>query len=296
MEALQQIQSGAATPKARQPSAASIAPPPPPPPPPAGYLDNGPSAPSAPSSGTAKGSDISAVFDQLNQGSAVTAGLRKVDKSEMTHKNPSLRAAGTVPQRTSSTSSLNSNRSKSPMPAKKPDSLKATPTTSTSKKPPKKELQGTQWIIENQENTGSQVIEITPELNHTILISRCSKCVIKINGKANAISVDNCVGVSLLIGSLISAVDVIKVSKFAIQVDGVLPTILLDQVDGAQIYLQEATMKSPPEVITSKCSAVNIVTPPTSDDDDSKETPLPEQLRTYFKNGQLVTEVVEHSG
>lgn len=287
MEALNQIQSGAATPKASQPNQSTGGPPPPPPPPLPVYDDNGaPQAPPPPSGAAAKGGDMTAVFDQLNQGSAVTAGLRKVDKSEMTHKNPSLR---TPPQRAGSQTSLGSSRSKSPMPAKKPDSLK-------SKKPGKKELDGNKWIIENFENTGSEIIEIPAELNHSILISKCSKCVIQVKGKANAISVDNCTGLSILIESLVSSIDVIKCPKFALQVDGVLPTVMLDQVDGAQIYLQEASMRSPPEVFTSKCSSINIVTPPRSDDDDSKETALPEQLRSYFRNGQLVTEVVEHAG
>lgn len=39
---------------------------------------------------------MSSVFAQLNQGEGVTKGLRKVDKSEMTHKNPELRSAGVV--------------------------------------------------------------------------------------------------------------------------------------------------------------------------------------------------------
>jgi hypothetical protein len=37
------------------------------------------------------------VFAELNRGSDVTKNLRKVDKSEMTHKNPALRASPTVP-------------------------------------------------------------------------------------------------------------------------------------------------------------------------------------------------------
>jgi adenylyl cyclase-associated protein len=32
------------------------------------------------------------------------------------------------------------------------------------------------------------------------------------------------------------------------------------------------------------------------DEDDSRECPLPEQLRTFVKNGKLVSEIVEHSG
>ncbi|KAK5074758.1 suppressor of rasval19 [Lithohypha guttulata] len=290
MEALNQIQSGAQTPKASQQTSAGGPPPPPPPPLPV-FDDNGiPGPPPLPAAATAaKGGDMTAVFDQLNQGDGVTKGLRKVDRSEMTHKNPSLRAGSAVPQRSASQTSLGSGRSKSPMPARKPESLKG-------KKPGKKELDGQKWIVENFDNTGNEIIEIPAELNHSILITKCTKCIIKVNGKANAISIDNCSGLSILVESLVSSIDVIKSPKFAIQVDGVLPTIMLDQVDGGQIYLQEASMRAPPEIFTSKCSSINIVTPPTNDQDDSKESPLPEQLRSYFRNGRLHTEIVEHAG
>ena len=40
---------------------------------------------------------INDVFADLNRGEAVTKGLRKVNKSEMTHKNPALRAGNVVP-------------------------------------------------------------------------------------------------------------------------------------------------------------------------------------------------------
>lgn len=74
------------------PGAGGPPPPPPPPPPPAGILPSG--APATPPAGGA-----GAVFAELNKGEAVTQGLRKVDKSEMTHKNPSLRASSVVPDR-----------------------------------------------------------------------------------------------------------------------------------------------------------------------------------------------------
>jgi hypothetical protein len=66
-------------------------PPPPPPPPPPADL----SAPANGIGGTA------AVFAELNRGEEVTKGLRKVDRSQMTHKNPELRAGGAVPVSTS---------------------------------------------------------------------------------------------------------------------------------------------------------------------------------------------------
>ncbi len=285
LEALKQIQSGTATPKA----ATTGGGPPPPPPPPLPTFDNdGPSAPPLPPTGGAQqGGGIDAVFEQLNKGSAVTAGLRKVDKSEMTHKNPSLRASSAALQRSESQTSV-SGRGKSPIPSKKPDSLRA-------KKPGRKELEGNKWIVENFENTQNEVIEIPAELHHSILISKCSKCVLKVKGKANAISIDNCKGLSILVESLVSSLDIIKAPKVQVQVDGVVPTILLDQVDGAQIYLSNQSLAT--EIFTSKCSAINVVLPPKDDsEDDSKEVPLPEQIRSVVKNGTLVSEIVEHAG
>jgi adenylyl cyclase-associated protein len=292
LQALQQIQSGAATPKASaQPT--SSGPPPPPPPPLPVFDDNGvPSAPPPPpgSNSTGGGGDMSAVFAQLNTGSAITSSLRKVDKSEMTHKNPSLRASGTVPERKSSQTS-NSSRGKSPLPNKKPDSMRT-------KKPGKKELDGNKWIVENFENTGNELIEIHAELNHSILISKCNKCTIKVHNKANAISIDNCSSFNILIDSLVSSLDVIKTPKFAVQVDGKVPTIMLDQVDGATVYLSTESLGT--EVFTSKCSAVNLVVPPSDEEGgeegDSKECPVPEQIRSVVKGGKVVSEVVEHAG
>jgi adenylyl cyclase-associated protein len=176
VEALRQIQTGEATPKA-VPSGGGPPPPPPPPLPSLEQLTGGPTPPPPPpNASVAKGGDMGAVFDQLNMGSSVTSGLRKVDKSEMTHKNPTLRAGAVVPQRSDSqTSTGSSSRGKSPLPAKKPESLRT-------KKPSRKELDGTKWIVENFENT-ADIIEIPAELNQSILISRCSKCIIKFRAR-----------------------------------------------------------------------------------------------------------------
>ncbi|RMZ77850.1 hypothetical protein DV737_g4138, partial [Chaetothyriales sp. CBS 132003] len=245
-----------------------------------------PTHPSARAPGASStGGDMSAVFSQLNQGSAVTAGLRKVDKSEMTHKNPSLRSSSAVPERSSSQSS--SGRGKSPLPNKKPESMRT-------RKAGRKELDGNKWIVENFDNTGSEVIEIQAELQQSILISRCNKALVKVAGKANAISIDNSSGLSILLDSLVSSLDVIKCTKFAVQINGKVPTLLLDQVDGAQLYLSEASLNT--EIFTSKSSAVNVVVPPADDDDDSKELALPEQILSVIKDGKLVSQVVEHAG
>jgi adenylyl cyclase-associated protein len=234
---------------------------------------------------------MSAVFAQLNQGDTVTSGLRKVDKSQMTHKNPSLRASSVVPERSNSQSSATSpiSRGKSPAPGKKPK-----PESMRAKKPPRKDLEGSKWFVENFDNN-PDVVEIAVQQNHSVLISRCNKTIVKVSGKANAISIDNCTGLSIIIDSLVSSLEVIKSPKFALQIDGVVPTLLLDQVDGATVYLSPASINL--EVFSSKSTGVNIMLPPKEGtDEDTKECPVPEQIKSYIKNGVLLTEVVEHAG
>jgi adenylyl cyclase-associated protein len=139
------------------------------------------------------------------------------------------------------------------------------------------------------------VVEIDAQLQHSVLISRCKDTTIRINGKANAISIDSSTKTSIVIDSLVSAVDVIKCPSFALQVLGTLPTVLLDQVDGATIYLSKDSLNT--EIFTSKSTSINIYLPPVkSDEDDYTEANVPEQFRSYIKNGKLVTEIVEHKG
>ena len=78
------------------------------------------------------------------------------------------------------------------------------------------------------------------------------------------------------------------------QVLGTLPTILMDQVDGASVYLGPESQGT--EVFTSKCSQVNVNVPGKTDEDDYRECPVPEQIKTVIKNGAAVSEIVEHAG
>ena len=77
------------------------------------------------------------MFAELNRGEEVTKGLRKVDKSEMTHKNPALRAGITVP---SSIGSGSAAAAKKPLKPTKPSAL-------AGKKPTKFVLEGNKWLI-----------------------------------------------------------------------------------------------------------------------------------------------------
>ncbi|KAI3322191.1 adenylyl cyclase-associated protein [Xylariaceae sp. AK1471] len=276
-ETLSSSRSAAAPPPA--PPAAGGAPPPPPPPPgPPPVLQIKEEAPSKQAD-----SGLGAVFGEINKGSDVTKGLRKVDKSQMTHKNPSLRASSTVSEPDSSV------RGKSPAPGKKPK-----PESMRVKKPPKKELDGNKWTIENYEKH-TEPIEIEVSMSQAVLISKCNHTTIILKGKANAVTVENSQRLSLVVDNLVSTVDVVKSSNFALQVLGHLPTILLDQMDGAQIYLSKKSIST--RIFTSKSSSVN-VNVLADDDEDYVEIPLPYQICSQYdeKKGEMVNEIVEHAG
>lgn len=100
---------------------------------------------------------------------------------------------------------------------------------------------------------------------------------------------------SLVVDSLVSTVDVVKSQDFALQVLGSLPTVMLDQVDSAQIYLSKESTST--KVFSSKSASINLNVI-SGEDDDYKEVALPSQLCSYYDSdkGDLVNEIVSHAG
>lgn len=269
--------SSAPAPAPPPPAAGGPPPPPPPGPPPVLKIDEQKNASSGASGG------LGAVFSELNKGEAVTKGLRKVDKSEMTHKNPALRAGSTVPE------SEGSQRGKSPAPGKKPK-----PESMRAKKPPVKVLEGNKWMIENFDKE-DEPIEVEANISHSLLISNCKNSTIVVKGKANAVTVENTNRVNLIVDSLVSSVDVVKSQNFALQVLGQIPTVMMDQIDGAQVYFSKASTST--KIIHSKSAGINLNVI-SGTDDDYVEVPLPSQMSSYYdaEKGELVDEIVSHAG
>ncbi|GAA5885400.1 hypothetical protein JCM6882_009603 [Rhodosporidiobolus microsporus] len=260
------------------PSGGAPPPPPPPPPPAPAPPPPPPAGGAAPAAAAPAASDMGAVFAQLNQGESVTKGLKKVDKSEMTHKNPELRASGAVP------SSLGAG--KGPQKPPKP--------TTMQKKPPKTELDGNKWNIENHENNPSIVLNDT-EINHIVNVFNVKSSIIQIKGKINAVSLVNCPKTSILLDSAVSSLSISNSPSFTVQILGKVPTLLLDGNDGGQVYLSRESLDA--EIVTAKCSAINISLPVEGEEEGIfTEKAVPEQLKTVVVNGKLVTTVVEHSG
>ncbi|KAI0691175.1 cyclase-associated protein [Cytidiella melzeri] len=255
---------------------AAGAPPPPPPPPPPGP----PPPPPAPSTATpAAGGGVAAVFAELNRGSEVTKGLKKVDKSEMTHKNPALRAGSTVPA--------------TPPTPKKP-TKPAKPQSLAGKKPAKFALEGSKWVIEYQENESGLTVDET-DIQHTINLYGCKNSTVVVKGKVNAVTLVNCTKTSVLIESVISAVSITNSPSFQVQITGSAPTVQLDNTDSGVLYLSKGCLAT--EITTAKCSAININLPVEGEEDGIfNEHPVPEMFKTVIKDGKLVTTAVEHTG
>ncbi|TFK42985.1 cyclase-associated protein [Crucibulum laeve] len=249
--------------------------PPPPPPPPAA-----PKASAAPAGGAA------AVFAELNRGEEVTKGLRKVDKSEMTHKNPALRAGSVVPASTGPTTQ-SSATGKKPIKPSKPQAL-------AGKKPSKFVLDGNKWLIEYQENESSLIVE-NVQLNQSINIFGCKNSTIIIKGKVNAVTIVNSTKTSVLVESVVSSVSVTSSPSFALQITGSAPMIQIDSTDSGQVYLSKDSLNA--EITTAKCSAINVSLPVEGEEEGVyEEQAVPEMLKTVVKDGKLVTTIVEHAG
>ncbi|CAR21598.1 adenylate cyclase-binding protein [Lachancea thermotolerans CBS 6340] len=263
-------QSSKAVPSSTAPNASqgSGAPPPPPPPPapPASVFEA--------QADKSENAGISAVFDELNQGENITKSLKKVDKSQQTHKNPALRASSATP----------SARTPPPKPKK--------PTTLKTKKPARKELVGNKWFIEGYENVETPItIEVNKD--ESVYIGNCSNVFVKIEGKVNAVSVSETERCNVVLESSVSGMDIIKSVKFAVQVEQSLPQISIDKSDDGTIYLSKESLNA--EIFTSCTTSVN-VNLPIGEEGDFVEFPVPEQLKHSFADGKLKTTVYEHAG
>lgn len=92
-----------------------------------------------------------------------------------------------------------------------------------------------------------------------------------------------------------SSVDVVKAQNFALQVLGTVPTVMLDQIDGAQIFFSKDSSST--TLFTSKSAGINLNVM-TGPDDDYKELPIPSQICSYYdqSKGDVVNEIVAHAG
>jgi adenylyl cyclase-associated protein len=108
-------------------------------------------------------SNAKPLLGELNKGLDVTAGLKKVEKSQMTHKNPELRGNSTH------------------------KSVEQAGVT----KEGKTVLEGNKWVIEGHSNNKNVIVSET-SLKQVVYIYGCNNSTIQIKGKVNAVTLDGC--------------------------------------------------------------------------------------------------------
>ncbi|KPP80293.1 hypothetical protein Z043_100059 [Scleropages formosus] len=220
------------------PSSEGPCPPPPPPPPgpPPVFADESPKAEDS-------AALHSALFAQLNQGEAITKGLKHVSDSQKTHKNPGLRSQHAVP-------------ASSPSKSQSPSALATRAPVQSH--PPLLQLEGKKWRVEHQNQAHDLVISET-ELRQVVYIFNCSNSTLQIKGKVNSIIVDNCKKLGLVFDNVVGIVEVINSRDIQLQVMGRVPTISINKTEGCHVYLSQEALDC--EIISAKSSEMNILVP-----------------------------------
>ncbi|XP_054854776.1 adenylyl cyclase-associated protein 1 [Eublepharis macularius] len=247
----------------------------PPPPPP------GPPAPTFMNSGSDDSVSRSALFAQINQGEAITSGLKHVSDAMKTHKNPALKNQG-GPVRTGPKPFTAPKPSSATSPSQKP---------APRKEPPVLELEGKKWRVENQENASKLVISDT-ELKQVAYVYKCVNSTLHVKGKINSITLDNCKKLGLVFDDVVGIVEIINSRDVQVQVLGKVPTISINKTDGCHVYLSKNSLDC--EIVSAKSSEMNVLIP--TDSGDFNEFPIPEQFKTLWNGQKLVTTVTEIAG
>lgn len=267
---------------ASKPAAGGAPPPPPgppapPPPPPA-------SAP-APSGGGGGDDTHAALFAEINRGTAISSGLKKVSDDMKTHKNPALRAGSTVTSSTGVRAGPAPFKATAPKTAPKPGSK---PTAAPAAKPPVFELQDKKWIVEYQAGNKSLIIEDT-NIKQAVYIFKCQDSTVQVKGKVNSIILDSCKKVAVAFDSVVSSVEFVNSQSVQAQVMGKCPTVSIDKTDGCMMYLSKDSLDA--EIVTAKSSEMNILVP--KEDGDFVEFPLPEQFKSVWNGKKFTTDCTD---
>ena len=284
-EAMANTSSVAAT-----PAVAPIKPPPPPPPPPPGppppplsiqKLQEASSGPLASVKAQGSSEGMAALFKDIAKGEGLTSGLKKVTDDMKTKS------------RTDRTSVVSMSELNTPAAQKGPaGGARSTVPSGVARI----ELQDRKWVVEYQVGARGIVVEVT-DPRHSVYIYGCKDTLIKVQGKANNIALDSCSKTGVVFGDVIAAVEVVNCKSVQLQASGIVPTINVEKTDGCQLFLNhQLALDGNFQIVTAKCSEMNVVLAGSTEEEQPREEPIPEQFISSFVNGKLVTQASSHSG
>jgi len=250
------------------------------PPPPSIDFDAPMAPPGAPNMSASTGaapaaSGMGAVFGQISAIN-VTAGLKKVTK-DMKTKN--IDAPALQP------------KAKSASEQKAPA---ATAKVAEVKKEPKLYLSKGTWFCEHQD--GGEITISPVQLKESVYIIKCKNVSINIPDKCKSIQVDSCNKISVVFNQVVSTFEIVNSQRVKVEVTTSVPAVAMDKSSGISLQLSATGAATPPDIVTSNVSEINLVVPGRQVDDDPIEIALPEQYITHYKDFRVHTEPVAHSG
>ena len=146
---------------------------------------------------------------------------------------------------------------------------------------------GKKWIVEFFKGDSNIKIDEV-QMNQSVYIYKCEQSAVRISGKCNNVILDSCKKTGVIFESLVSSCEVMNSSGVQVQVNGTVPTIMVDKTDGCQIFLSKESLKT--EIVTAKSSETNVCIPA---GEDYTEMALPEQFKTVIRGNSLVTTPTE---
>ncbi|KAL6744757.1 adenylate cyclase associated C terminal-domain-containing protein [Haematococcus lacustris] len=235
------------------------------------------------------GEALSALFQELQKGEAITQGLKKVT-DDMKTKNRADRGEGRVALTCKTEPAA-------------PHQGGSRSAGAAGAKPPRVHYdpQRKKWLVEHQVGARGLVLQDV-QANQGVYIFGCTDSLIQVPAKVNTISIDSCTKTGIVFGDLIAGCEVVNCRALQLQCTGTVPTVSIEKTDGAQVFLTEQLSRNPAfQVVTAKCSEINVVVVPDAAaaeaGADSAEHAIPEQfISTFSPDGKLVTVAAAHSG
>jgi len=214
------------------------------------------------------------LFDELNQGTNITSGLKKVT-ADMKTKNRADKT-GMVPAGPSD---------------KKPDQ-KVQPKNNDQKKEKSIKKQGPRIMVENY----SEGVEELKEADHKSDVNfyKCSNTGFLIPNKVKAVVIDSCNRIQVDISEVISTVELVNCQNVTIYVRKTAPSITIDKSSQPRVFLFDEALEKDPDIITSMVTDMNISV---QSGDDWNDIAVPYQFITKINKDtkKATTAPVEHS-
>lgn len=138
------------------------------------------------------------------------------------------------------------------------------------------------WRIENQTNRDDLIVD-KATAKHSVSISNCHGCKVKVNSKINSILVEACNDLTLEVGHVNVSFELKQSQRVELIVGEELSTpITLDEVNNLKVHLNAKSINTTIE--SSRSFGISLLTSPSGNDNDNDQVAhsVPEKYKIKF--------------